>query len=72
MASFLLHNFIFFEHTNSGGISMEKFRPGEEAPKSCKYTAYDKNGKDGGKVYLNKGDRFPATQSEGSYYVMDC
>lgn len=50
---------------------MEKFRPGEEAPKSCKYTAYDKNGKDGGRVYLHKGDRFPATQHEGSYYVME-
>ena len=50
---------------------MEKFRPGDEAPKSCKYTAYDKNGKDGGKVYLHKGDRFPATQHEGSYYIME-
>ena len=51
---------------------MEKYKPGEEAPRSCKYTAYDKYGKDGGQIYLNKGDRFPATQHEGSYYVMDC
>ena len=51
---------------------MQKYRPGEEAPKSCNYRAHDKNGKDGGIVHLNKGDRFPATQHEGSYYTIDC
>lgn len=50
---------------------MEKYRPGEKAPMSCNYKAYDREGKDGGKLYLEKGQRFPATQHEGSYYVMD-
>jgi len=66
-----LHKLLTFAQTKLGGFYMEKFRPGEEAPKSCKYTAYDKNGKDGGRVYLHKGDRVPATQHEGSYYVME-
>ena len=53
---------------------MEKFRPGEYVPKSCNYQAFNKNENDGGTLYLEKGDRFPATQHEGSYYVMskDC
>ena len=50
---------------------MEKYRPGEKAPMSCNYKAYDREGNDGGKLYLEKGQRFPATQHEGSYYVMD-
>ncbi len=50
---------------------MEKFRPGEYVPKSCNYKAYDINGNDGGRLYLEKGTRFPATQHEGSYYVVD-
>ena len=50
---------------------MEKYRPGEQAPMSCNYKAYDRDGNDGGKLYLEKGQRFPATQHEGSYYVMD-
>jgi hypothetical protein len=49
---------------------MEKYRPGEFVPKSSNYQAFDKNKNDGGTVYLEKGDRFPATQHEGSYYVM--
>ena len=53
-----------------GGKSMEKFRPGELVPKSSNYQAFDKNENDGGTLYLEKGDRFPATQHEGSYYVM--
>ena len=43
-------------------------RPGEEAPVTGNYTAYDVNGRNGGTVYLEKGQRFPATQHEGSYY----
>lgn len=50
---------------------MEKFRPGEKVPMSCNYKAYDEAGHNGGKLYLEKGSRFPATQHEGSYYVMD-
>lgn len=48
---------------------MDKWTPGEQAPKSAYYCAYDKNGKCGGKVYLEKGQRFPATQHSGSYYM---
>ncbi len=50
---------------------MEKYKPGETVPMTCNYKAYDKDGHDGGKLYLEKGTRFPATQNEGSYYVMD-
>ena len=49
---------------------MEKYRPGEIVPKSGDYRAYDKDGQDGGKLYLEKGKRFPATQSSGSYYKL--
>jgi len=48
---------------------MEKFKPGEEAPKTADYVAYDREGNNGGKTHLEKGQRFPATQHEGSYYV---
>ena len=48
---------------------MEKYRPGEIVPKSGDSHAYDRDGQDGGIVYLEKGKRFPATQHEGSYYV---
>lgn len=50
---------------------MQKFRPGDIVPMSCEYKAYDENGNDGGKLYLEEGKRFPATQHSGSYYVMD-
>ena len=50
---------------------MEKYRPGELVPKSGNYRAYDEDGQDGGKLYLEKGKRFPATQHEGSYYVAE-
>lgn len=46
----------------------QKWRPGEEAPASGTYAAYDVNGQCGGAVYLEEGERFPATQHEGSYY----
>lgn len=52
---------------------MEKYRSGQTVPMSCNYKAYDKNGKshDEEKTYLEKGDRFPPTQHEGAYWVMD-
>lgn len=49
---------------------MEKFRPGEVAPSSSDYKAFDRNGRNGGTLHLEKGEKFPATQHEGSYYVM--
>lgn len=45
------------------------FVPGEQAPETATYTCYDEQGKCGGEVRLNKGERFPATQHSGSYYV---
>ena len=45
-----------------------KYRPGQQAPKSGNYSCYDKKGKCGGTTYLEKGQRFPATQHSGSYY----
>ena len=48
---------------------MKKYRPGEEVPVSGEYTAFDKNGHNGGDLYLERGKRFPATQHEGSYYM---
>lgn len=50
---------------------MEKYRPSELVPVSSDYRAFDEEGRDGGKLYLEKGKRFPATQHEGSYYVME-
>jgi len=47
---------------------MERYRPGEVVPETGDYTAYDRDGQDGGTTYLEKGKRFPATQHEGSYY----
>ncbi|MBO5884833.1 MAG: YjzC family protein [Clostridia bacterium] len=50
---------------------MEKWKPGEQAPEDGSYACYDEQGKCGGSVYLDKGQRFPATQHSGSYYVKD-
>lgn len=50
---------------------MKKWVPGEQAPQTGNYTAYDSEGRNGGRVYLHKGDRFPATQHSGSYYVQE-
>ena len=50
-------------------MSNPKWKPGEESPEDAEYSAYDENGNCGGKCYLTKGERFPATQHSGSYYV---
>ncbi len=47
---------------------MEKYKPGEQAPESGNYDCYDSECYCGGSVYLEKGQRFPATQHSGSYY----
>ena len=50
-------------------MSNKQWKPGEESPEDAEYTAYDAEGNCGGKCYLTKGERFPATQHSGSYYV---
>ncbi len=50
---------------------MKQYKPGEQAPKTANYACYDKNGKCGGSTHLEKGQRFPATQHEGSHYEME-
>ena len=45
-----------------------KWTPGEQVPENGTYVAYDKEGHNGGSLYLEKGKRFPATQHSGSYY----
>ena len=53
-----------------GGYNMSKsYKPGEIAPESGNYVAYDSQGNNGGACYLEEGQRFPATQHSGSYYV---
>ena len=49
----------------------KQWKPGEQAPKSANYSCYDKDGRCGGSCYLEKGQRFPATQHSGSHYEMD-
>ena len=49
----------------------ESYKPGEVAPADGNYAAYDKNGHCGGSCYLKEGQRFPATQHSGSYYVKE-
>ena len=60
-------------HTMLGGAIMskdyKKWTPGETVPKSGTYTAYSREGENGGSLYLEKGKRFPATQHSGSFYV---
>ena len=52
-------------------MSSNKWRPGEQAPYSGNFIAYDAQGHNGGTVYLEKGQRFPATQHSGSYYTAE-
>ena len=54
-----------------GRWKMTSFKPGEVAPQTGNYTAYDSEGHCGGSCFLEKGERFPATQHEGSYYEME-
>ncbi len=52
-------------------MTEQKYRPGEQAPETANYTSFDKNGNNGGSLYLEEGKRFPATQHSGSYYTME-
>lgn len=50
---------------------MTQYKPGEVCNETGNYIAYDENGNNGGTVYLEEGQRFPATQHSGSYYVKE-
>ncbi len=52
-------------------MQSKKWVPGNVAPESGNYTAYDAQGNNGGSLYLEKGQRFPATQHSGSYYCKE-
>ena len=52
-----------------GNFMSQSWKPGEVAPESGNYNAYDAQGHNGGSCYLEKGQRFPATQHSGSYYT---
>ena len=47
----------------------KSYKPGEVVKESGNYVAYDSKGHNGGSCYLEKGQRFPATQHSGSYYT---
>lgn len=55
-----------------GGVTManQKYRPGENCPKTAKYTEYSSKGKiileD---VNVEEGHRFPPAREKGSYYT---
>lgn len=49
----------------------KKWKPGEQAPEDGNYSCYDSKQKCGGSCHLKKGQKFPATQHSGSYYVME-
>ena len=49
----------------------EKFRPGEQAPKTGDYACYDEHGRCGGTTHLEKGQSLPATQRSGSHYELE-
>lgn len=52
-------------------IMSRTYKPGEVAPESGNYCAFDEQGRNGGCCYLEKGQRFPATQHSGSYYMKE-
>lgn len=48
---------------------MKRFRSGEQAPKTGLYTSFDRNGQNGGEIFLEKGQLFPQSQNEGNFFV---
>lgn len=48
----------------------KQFRPGENCPKTGKYTEYSSKGKIIlGDIDVEEGHRFPPAREKGSYYV---
>ena len=60
---------IVVENTMGGGVNMKEFHPGENCPKSGKYSEYTKDGKLYNEdIDVEKGQRFPPTKEKGSYF----
>ena len=66
-----IFSLVFTNNTLRRCFMSNSWRPGEVAPESGNYAAYDAEGKCGGSCYLEKGQRFPATQHSGSYYMKE-
>lgn len=49
---------------------MKRYRPGEKAPQTGYFSAIDHNGENNGEIYLEKGQHFPKTKYEGSFYFI--
>lgn len=64
----LLHN-ILVEVLLLMRKDCKRWTPGETVPKSATYSAYSREGENGGSLYLERGKTFPATQHSGSYYI---
>lgn len=47
---------------------MQKFNPGEIAPKSGEYNVIGRDGSIVGTVHVSKGDRLPPTQSPDHHF----
>ena len=50
---------------------MQKFRPGDIAPKSSNYKVISKEGYKVNTVYVDAGNEFPPTQQSGYYYEFE-
>ncbi len=50
---------------------MQKFNPGDIAPRSGRYSIVDGNGSHLDSVEVQKGNRLPPTQSSEYYYVLE-
>ena len=50
---------------------MQKFRPGDIAPKSSNYKVISKEGYKVNTVYVDAGNKFPPTQQSGYYYEFE-
>lgn len=59
-------------NTINGGVDMQQeFHPGENCPKTGKYSEYTKSGELFNEdIDVEKGQRFPPTQHKGSYFKL--
>lgn len=70
--SFCIKNVLPAHTKNIKEEHMQKFNPGDIAPKTCKYCVCDKDGKVLDRIDVKEGDHLPPTQSSEYYYTCDC